>query len=204
VAAHGTPSPSAPKEVEHSAAPAETAAPIENFAPRAPAALEPKRAIVAERGAKAAPEPETPKVQPEAMAPPPAPEASAPPPETASTVFERANIARRHGDNAGAIAAYRDLQSRYPGSSEARLSIAVVARMQLDSGNPSAALAGFDAYLRTGHAMLREEAMAGRALALERLGRTADARQAWSAFVASYPRSAYARHAEKLLRDPTE
>jgi TolA-binding protein len=138
----------------------------------------------------------------EEIVPPPAPAPTAVEVETPSSVFERANAARRRGDVAGALAAYRELQSRHGSSAEARLSVALLARMQLDRGDAAGALAGFEAYLRTGDGSLREEAMAGRALALQRLGRISEARQAWSDLLRAYPRSAYARFAEKLNQDP--
>jgi TolA-binding protein len=138
----------------------------------------------------------------EEPAPPPPPPAPTVEAETASSVFERANAARRHGDVGAAAAAYRDLQSRFPSSSEARLSIALLARMQLDRGDAAGALSGFETYLRTGDGALREEAMAGRALALQRMGRIDEARQAWGDLLRAYPRSSYARFAEKLRQDP--
>lgn len=123
---------------------------------------------------------------------------AAPAADTASSLFERASAARRQGRAGEAAALYQELQARFPRSSEAQLAVVLMARAHLDQGNAAAALAGFDAYLRGGGA-LREEAMAGRALALGRLGRTAEEQQAWSALLAAFPRTSYAALAEKRL-----
>ena len=69
--------------------------------------------------------------------------------ETPSGLFERANAARRQGAPLEASALYRDLQSRFPASSEAKFSLAIMARMQLDRRETAAALAGFNAYYAT-------------------------------------------------------
>ncbi len=119
--------------------------------------------------------------------------------ESASTLFDRANGARRRGETQAASVLYTELQSHFPESAEARLSVAILARLALDRGNPGGALAGFDAYLRGGNPSLREEAMEGRALALERLGRVEEERRAWRDLLNAFPRSAYADHAEKRL-----
>jgi TolA-binding protein len=138
---------------------------------------------------------------PEAPAPPVAPVAVgasaqvAPVAEDASALFEAANDARRHGDYGRALAIHRDLQARFGRSQEARVARATVGRLLLDRGDPAGALESFDAYLGDGAGALGEEAMAGRATALDRLGRTDDARRAWSALLAAYPDSAYGAHA---------
>jgi TolA-binding protein len=119
----------------------------------------------------------------------------APVAEDASALFEAANDARRHGDYGRALAIHRDLQARFGRSQEARVARATVGRLLLDRGDPAGALESFDAYLGDGAGALGEEAMAGRATALDRLGRTDDARRAWSALLAAYPDSAYGAHA---------
>jgi TolA-binding protein len=127
--------------------------------------------------------------------------ASAPPTaaETSATIFDEANAARRRGDHARAITLYRDLQDRYPNTTEARVSRVALARLQLDEDDAKGALSGFDAYLRTGGAELREEAMAGRALALGKLGRTDEEARAWSALLDAYPHTPYAARARAKL-----
>jgi len=122
--------------------------------------------------------------------------------ESASSLFERANAARRRGETQAANILYTELQSRFPESAEARLSVAILARLALDRGNPGAALVGFDSYLRSGNPSLREQAMEGRALARERLGRVEEEKRAWRDLLNAFPRSAYADHAEKRLHGP--
>ena len=123
----------------------------------------------------------------------------APAAEDAATLFEAANDARRHGDYGRALAIHRDLQARFGRSQEARVARATVGRLLLDRGDPAGALESFDAYLGDGAGALGEEAMAGRATALDRLGRTDDARRAWSALLAAYPDSAYGAHARARI-----
>lgn len=124
------------------------------------------------------------------------------PVETASTVFDAANAARRRGDSATARSLYRALQSTYPNSPEARMSLVSMARLELDRGDASAALSGFDAYLRGG-GDLREDALVGRARALERLGRQAEEADAWTALVRAFPASAHAPYARARLEQAT-
>jgi TolA-binding protein len=121
------------------------------------------------------------------------------PRDSASALFEDASAARRGGRMLEAAALYRDLEARFPASPEARLSMAVVARMELDQGETAAAASGFAAYLATGDRALREEAMAGRAIALGRLGRTEDEATAWRDLLHAYPSSSYAKVARTRL-----
>lgn len=116
---------------------------------------------------------------------------------TAAELFDRANAARRRG--AWAEALYRTLQTRFPESAEARLSYAIVGRLQLDAGDAEAAVGSFETYLSTGDAALREQAIAGQALALRRLGRTDRELLSWLALLAEYPRSSYAALARRRL-----
>ncbi len=118
-----------------------------------------------------------------------------PSPSSASAMFDAANAARRSGDTAGALALYDGLERQYPASREARLANATTARLLLDQGNAAGAVNRFDAYLASGASELREEAMAGRATALERLGRDEEEARAWALLLATYPRTPYAAHA---------
>ena len=169
-------------------------------APEAPiVALKPIESATSETSAAPAPSsaPVHPSAEPIARAAA-APSSESSASDTAASLFDRASAARRKGSSeAGAL--YRELVTRFPKSAEARLSLAVVARMQLDGGDAAGALAGFDAYLATGDASLREEAMAGRAVCLQRLGRGEEERRAWSDLLRSYPRSGYAAMAHKRL-----
>jgi hypothetical protein len=125
----------------------------------------------------------------------------APAPSTAEGLFERAGQARREGRWLEASGLYRELAARFGRSAEARLSLVLVARMQLDRGEPRAALEGFEAYLASSDAALREEALAGRALAYKRLGRATEERESVRALLREYPDSPYGRRAlERLER----
>jgi hypothetical protein len=118
---------------------------------------------------------------------------------TAASLFASANAARRRGEGAKATQLYRELQQSYPASDEARTSRATLARLLLDRGEPGAALTGFDQYLSRGGAVLEEEALVGRALALQNLGRRDEEIGAWNEVLRSYPRSVYADHARARL-----
>jgi TolA-binding protein len=116
-----------------------------------------------------------------------------------ASLFDAANDARRRGDYGRALQLQRELASRFPQSREAHVGRATLARLLLDRGDPGGALGNFDAYLAQGSGELGEEAMVGRATALERLGRTRDARGAWEALLAAYPGTPYAAHAKARL-----
>ena len=58
-----------------------------------------------------------------------------------------------------------------------------------------------DAYLRTGDLTLREEVLSARALALNRLGRTAEEAAAWKALLDGYPDSIHAVRAQARLEE---
>ena len=120
---------------------------------------------------------------------------------TAQGLFERAGEARREGRWLEASGLYQELAARFARSPEARLSLVLVARMQLDRGEPRAALGGFEAYLATSDGALREEALAGKALAYRRLGNVAEERESVRALLREYPDSPYGRRAlERLER----
>jgi TolA-binding protein len=127
----------------------------------------------------------------------PAPTAEAP--ATADALFAAANDARQRGAYAEAIRSYLDLAQRFPQSPEAIASHAIVGRLLLDRGEPSAALAQFDDYLQSGMTTLGEEAGVGRALALERLGRSGEEADAWTSLLSSYPQSVHASRARSRL-----
>lgn len=167
--------------------------------------VEPTPKIVAQTKASVA--------APRAAAPnePPAPEgAVAPPPQdhpapreapTAAALFSRASDLRRQGRVEQAIDTYRLLQQRHPRTREASLSFALSGRLQLERGRPAQALAEFDRYLTVGNQTtdVAEEALAGRAEALRRLGRRAEEAEAWRALLARFPGSIYAAQAHARL-----
>lgn len=107
--------------------------------------------------------------------------------------------ARRQGDYERVVSLHRQLVARFPGSREAQVSRATVGRLLLDRGNPADALSSFDAYLGSGSGALEEEAMVGRATALERLGRRDEASRAWGDLLAAFPDTPYAAHARVRL-----
>jgi hypothetical protein len=124
---------------------------------------------------------------------------AAPVPTTASGLFESANTARRSGDTMTALARYDALEAQFPATREARVAKATTGKLLLDRGDSVGALARFDAYIASGSSELREEAMAGRATALERLGRGDEEARAWSALVATYPATPYGTHARSRI-----
>jgi anti-sigma factor RsiW len=145
----------------------------------------------------------------QAPAPAPAPAETPPPnaalpPVSTSTVsaaalFRRAGELRRQGRALPAIAVYRQLQRSHPQTREARLSFALAGQLLLDGGRSGEALSQFDRYLATG-SEVDEEALAGRASALERLGRTPDAAAAWKKLLDRHPDSVYAETARARLQ----
>jgi hypothetical protein len=138
---------------------------------------------------------------PDHVAPPPAGVAPAPVVTNgAEPLFEAANEARRRGDVGRALALYRELDRGYASSPEAHVARATSGKLLLERGEAVAALARFDAYLATGGGPLSEEVMAGRALALGRLGRAPDEADAWTALLRRHPGSVHAPRAEARLR----
>jgi TolA-binding protein len=136
-------------------------------------------------------------IAPTALTPAPMPAPMPMPmPTTASALFDSANAARRDGDTASALARYDALERQFPQTAEARVAKATTGKLLLDRGDAGGALSRFDAYLASGSTELREEAMAGRATALERLGRSDDEVRAWAALLAAYPGTPYAVHAK--------
>lgn len=127
----------------------------------------------------------------------------APPPvvqlPSAAELFKRANDARHAGRDASAMSDYRTLQSTYPNSAEARASLVALGRLLLDKrADYAGALVQFDRYLAK-DGSLKEEALIGRALALEHLGRKSEEEAAWHAVLDMYPDSIYAGEAHARL-----
>ncbi len=122
---------------------------------------------------------------------------------SAEQLFDAETTARRHGDYARAVALHRELSQRFPRSRQAQVSRATVGHLLLERGNPTDALENFDAYLAAGSGNLGEEAMVGRATALDRLGRTAEASIAWRALLAAFPDTPYAAHAKARVESLT-
>jgi hypothetical protein len=117
---------------------------------------------------------------------------------TAAELFERGEKLRREGHADAAIATYRRLQATFPETAEARLSFAFGGELLLKKGRPADALVQFDRHLSL-DGEVGEEALAGRATALEQLHRTSEAAAAWKSLLARYPRSVYAERARARL-----
>jgi TolA-binding protein len=161
-----------------------------------PAPVEPPAPAAAPSGEDLAPAP--------APAPLPAPSvlAHGRPSRTAQELFARANQERRRGQADHAIALYRELQRDFATSPEARLSRVSLGRLFLDGKRWPMAMVQFDRYLDgDGNGVLSAEALYGRALALDGMGRTEQARRSWAELRRRFPDSAYAdvaaRHLER-------
>ncbi len=116
-------------------------------------------------------------------------------------MYTAANEARRRGDSVLAAKLYRQLQQQFPGTRDEISSRYALGRLLQDRGeDPAQCLALFTRYLaESPNGTLAEEARMGRALALMRLGRTQDERQAWQDLLSSYPKSIHAERARKRL-----
>jgi TolA-binding protein len=122
---------------------------------------------------------------------------------TAGALFERAEKLRRDGRPDAAVATYRRLQAAFPDTAEARLSFVLAGEMLLEQGRAREALAQFDRHLRI-DGEVGEEALVGRATALEQLHRDGEAVAAWKSLLARYPKSVYAERARARLDERRE
>lgn len=195
---------------EQSAAPVASAPEVRGAEPRrpnapTPMAGAPEAASTAPAGATSdvtSPRSAPSTAAPNTAAPNTAIRVSPPPSEPgagAAELFANANALRTQGQAAEAERRYLTLQARYPSSTEARVSLVSLARLELGS-RPAQALRHFDAYLtQKAHTTLTEEALFGRASALGRLGRTDEERRAWRQLVERYPGSVYAERAKSRL-----
>lgn len=179
-------------------------------APAAPASPAPMPPVLAAPAESTTPGPsvsvnDLPTARPSAIAAPRPVETTATPAE----LFRDANAERRAGNTAKAIELYRTLQRAHPGAAEAQASRVSLGRLLLDrQGDPTGALTQFEAYLKgapTDGGSLAEEARVGRALALQRLGRSDEERRAWEELLVRHPQSlqgAQARERIGILTTP--
>jgi TolA-binding protein len=118
----------------------------------------------------------------------------------ATELFARANAHRREGEPLRARSLYHQLQQLYPRSAEVEVSFVSLGRLELELGEPRDALEQFDRYLtKSPRGALAEEALFGKASALERLGRGAAERAVWQTLLADHPSSVYADRARHRL-----
>jgi tetratricopeptide (TPR) repeat protein len=114
-------------------------------------------------------------------------------------LFGAANEARERGSYDEAIRLYSELTQQDAQSPEAVTVHAILGRLLLDRGDAPEALRHFEAYLSTGVTKLREEALLGRALALQELHRPGEEAQAWGSLLEAHPRSVHAARARMRL-----
>lgn len=117
-----------------------------------------------------------------------------------ATLFRRASALERNGETDRAIDVYRTLQQRFANSGEAKASYAVAGQLLLEERSYRMALRQFDRYLMTVGAA-REEALVGRAAALQGLGEKRDESDAWQALLHEFPGSVYGSRAHHRLTE---
>jgi tetratricopeptide (TPR) repeat protein len=125
-----------------------------------------------------------------------------------------APVARAAGDRARALDLYGRIARRFGGSPAAAVAEIAIGTLLLEApgapatapstGDAAAALAAFDRYLDSepADAPLRDEALAGRARALEALGDVPAAGEAWRRLIAERPASPLAAGARRRLGAP--
>jgi len=119
---------------------------------------------------------------------------------SASSLFEEASALRDQNRPDQAVAVFRRLQQLYPRARETRISFALAGRLLLDRGRPAQALAQFDQHLAQG-GEASEEALAGRATALGRMGRYSAESESWRRLLDAYPKTIYAIRAKDRLSE---
>jgi TolA-binding protein len=122
-------------------------------------------------------------------------------PQTAAELLSSAGRARRKGETGRAISLLESLQSRFPGSPEAKESDISLGMLRLQSGSGSSALRDFDRYLaRSPGGARTPDALWGRAKALLALGRRSEADESLRKLLARYPQSPFTSAAQAELR----
>jgi hypothetical protein len=118
--------------------------------------------------------------------------------QTARELFARARDLRLGGNPDVALKIYGKLQRDYADSRESHLSYLVAGRMWLERTRPDLAVRQFTQYLERGGAAV-EEALAGRATALERLDRRSDEMADLNRILRDFPTSVYGNRARARL-----
>jgi hypothetical protein len=168
--------------------------------------------------AAAAPAPKVIEPVPERIVPAPLPAVVRPPPVrepvaaiprarpvveesvTAEQLYNGIIEARQRHDTPQMDRLYRRLQHQFAGTQEEIASTYTLGRYLYDSGEDTEALALFNRYLaESPNGTLAEDAQAGRAKALQHLGRSAEERQAWFDLLSAHPRSVHAETARRRL-----
>ncbi len=128
-------------------------------------------------------------------------DANALPGADAAALFSAANLARRSGRHREAVALYRTLAQRFPGSREEVVARVTLGYLLLDRmARPREALPLFESYLAIEHdGAMDEEARVGLARALGRLGRAVEERRALEALLARHPNGVHAATARARL-----
>lgn len=127
---------------------------------------------------------------------------SAAAPESPASLFATANAARRAGRLRDAVSIYQRLESQYPTSVEAPVSLVSAADLLLRLGEPAPALVKLDRYLGASPpGPLAPEAMFARARCWRALGRPDDERNAWRALTGAFPGSIYEAAARRRLAE---
>jgi TolA-binding protein len=114
----------------------------------------------------------------------------------------RARALRLQREWRAAAKVYEELIRRYPNTDEATASLVTLGDIRLSRlGNPTAALSHYNAYLGSGRATLRPEVLIGKAKALGRLGRAAEARTTLETFLSHFPNALQAERVKVRLEE---
>ena len=92
------------------------------------------------------------------------------------------------------------MERLFPGSPEAQQSYATLGSLMMEHGGSQEALSQFDHYIERGGPLL-VDVLAGKATALQRLGRTAEERRTWETLLDRFPKSVHAARAKSRLAE---
>jgi TolA-binding protein len=120
--------------------------------------------------------------------------------ETAAQLFAEANELRRARKDGQAIGAYKKVERLFPTSPEAEQSYATLGSLLLEHGNAQDAVTQLDHYIERGGPLL-VDVLAGKAAALQRLGRTVDEQRTWQMLLDRFPKSVQATRARARLAE---